>query len=640
MEPMETSPVPMPANGMSLRESFGDRKLPEITRKITACVACRKQKIKCNMRDGEPPCTRCKKRNLSCSINRSLQMLLEDDANWKTSITRKVNTLEAIIEKLRGGRNDSIQISHGQEQNGSPSSASEYDGNDKPSKPAKPSVVSPREHPHQPWKVVMDPESGPAIIPAACVEQSDDRASHARPSGVTRVGPDLIEQGIISHEQAQQLLGVYSDRLDHFLYKILLESRDVGSIRYNSSLLFAAICTVGSLHSTEHAHLYEPCYQAFLARCSAQMFLKDNRLDDIRGLLIGAFWLSEVSWNLAAAAVRLATQLSLHRSINSALKGELRGYQETRLYYLVFVCDRHFSISYGRPPMSGECDSIKAASKFLNSPYVIEEDSRLVSQVNIWCISGGVFETFGLDVETAVSLELLPKLRRFVIALDTWRADWHDQFSHHAHVGDYPSKGVGLHFHFAKLYLCSLAFRGITLPTSKLHPELEEFANAAIMSAEAILRTFINDTELRSYLNGLPLYFDTMIAFAMVFLLKVATKFSGIVRTGSAEIMVLVRNMASILRESAATMHRQHMLRYIAEGIDKIIQKCDEGPIVQPQSSMPESSQSQINADMAYPQISGDALYWVDNFDLLSSHADMSTEAWNFPLGFDTANDI
>jgi hypothetical protein len=30
---------------LSLRESFGDRKLPDITRKITACVACRKQKV-------------------------------------------------------------------------------------------------------------------------------------------------------------------------------------------------------------------------------------------------------------------------------------------------------------------------------------------------------------------------------------------------------------------------------------------------------------------------------------------------------------------------------------------------------------------------------------------------------------------
>jgi hypothetical protein len=146
----------------------------------------------------------------------------------------------------------------------------------------------------------MDPETGPATIPAACVGQVDDRASYARPPGATRVGPDLIDQGIITYSQAQKLLSLYSNRLDHFLYKILGENQDLDAIRFSSSLLLAAICTVGALHSTELGYLYERCYPALLARCAAQMFIKDNKLDDIRGLCIGAFWLSEISWNLVA----------------------------------------------------------------------------------------------------------------------------------------------------------------------------------------------------------------------------------------------------------------------------------------------------------------------------------------------------
>lgn len=37
--------LPSPPPVSALRESFGDRKPPDITRKITACVACRKQKV-------------------------------------------------------------------------------------------------------------------------------------------------------------------------------------------------------------------------------------------------------------------------------------------------------------------------------------------------------------------------------------------------------------------------------------------------------------------------------------------------------------------------------------------------------------------------------------------------------------------
>ena len=31
---------------LQIRESFGDRKVPDISRKITACVACRKLKVR------------------------------------------------------------------------------------------------------------------------------------------------------------------------------------------------------------------------------------------------------------------------------------------------------------------------------------------------------------------------------------------------------------------------------------------------------------------------------------------------------------------------------------------------------------------------------------------------------------------
>ena len=87
---------------MTLRESFGDRKIPDISRKITACVSCRKLKvrrsfigleqnleltlmgvkIKCHMNNDQPPCMRCKTRGTTCTVNKSLQTLLEGDASY------------------------------------------------------------------------------------------------------------------------------------------------------------------------------------------------------------------------------------------------------------------------------------------------------------------------------------------------------------------------------------------------------------------------------------------------------------------------------------------------------------------------------------------------------------------------------
>lgn len=87
----------------TLRDTFGDRKIPDISRKITACVACRKLKIKCVITDAEEPCARCKQRGLSCTVNRSLQMLLEGDAEWKERIEWRIDEIETRLGTRKGG---------------------------------------------------------------------------------------------------------------------------------------------------------------------------------------------------------------------------------------------------------------------------------------------------------------------------------------------------------------------------------------------------------------------------------------------------------------------------------------------------------------------------------------------------------
>lgn len=110
--------------------------------------------------------------------------------------------------------------------------------------------------------------------------------------------PDLITQGVLSVEQAQALFNIYSQRLGHFLYRILGDNSSLEGIRSSSPLLTTAICAVSALHSAELGQLYDRCYQEFINLSTAQTFAKENSLDDIRGLCIGAFWLSEISWIL------------------------------------------------------------------------------------------------------------------------------------------------------------------------------------------------------------------------------------------------------------------------------------------------------------------------------------------------------
>jgi hypothetical protein len=177
-------------------------------------------------------------------------------------------------------------------------------------------------------------------------------------------------------------------------------------------------------------------------------------------------------------------------------------------------CDHHFSICYGRPPLTRDFSSITPPTHFLRSDFAIEDDARLVSQVEIWTISTKVFDQFGLNPEGHISSHMVPAFRRLLIGLDTWRADWVDRFLINSNVGNYPKKGVGLHYHFARLFLCSHSYRNASSEgenPGRLDPDLEELAMNAISSAMSILQVVVADVEIQDYLNGLPAYFVSCI---------------------------------------------------------------------------------------------------------------------------------
>jgi len=134
-------------------------------------------------------------------------------------------------------------------------------------------------------------------------------------------------------KQAQRLtVPRFRDNLNQYLYNIALVHGDLGSARASSSLLTAAIFTVTALHVPQHHHLFPLLYQEFLASVSACMFNRYHRLDDVRGLCIGAFWLMEVSWKLSGHAVRIATEMNIHQAFGKAVSGSSQHFEQARLW--------------------------------------------------------------------------------------------------------------------------------------------------------------------------------------------------------------------------------------------------------------------------------------------------------------------
>lgn len=103
--------------------------------------------------------------------------------------------------------------------------------------------------------------------------------------------------------------------------------------------------------------------------------------------------------------------------------------------------------------------------------------------------------------------------------------------------------------------------------------EVHEIASSAVLSAVSILRTVVLDSEIQSYLNGLPTYFHVMIAFAVVFLLKVTTRFSASVHPDTQELQRLMVRLVEVLQDVSKTMHPHHLLVTITDCIRDVIQR-------------------------------------------------------------------
>jgi hypothetical protein len=211
---------------------------------------------------------------------------------------------------------------------------------------------------------------------------------------------------------------------------------------------------------------------------------------------VAAFWLSDVSWKLSGHAIRIATELNVHQSFAKALEGDREHFQRARLWYMLYVCDHHFSIAYGRPPMIAESIQIREHELFLSSPYADAIDARILSQVALMQILTRVYERFAerrlpdqhtirsrgprgagtQPHDTASSTSMLAEedfvdVRNFNLEIEQWRMRWHARQRASSFIGTFPPKGIILYSYFAKLQLNILAVRGVSLTSVRLSTE-------------------------------------------------------------------------------------------------------------------------------------------------------------------------
>ncbi|KIW56571.1 hypothetical protein PV05_05223 [Exophiala xenobiotica] len=593
---------------------------PHISRKGRACLACRKLKVKCDsLERGDAGCSRCQRLGLDCVTFKRMRLSIDDeDGHPPPSVARLDRAVEDILAHLKMPPLESYSTtgprSHSQSMSVLPESQSQMIQSQ--TQLPQPSVMgqgqqflaapeptsqsqTTRENSREPGTVGDEnPSSEMAPAPMGSlyeVTQLNTLRSRLKYGDPARrnskknlnMEQDLVSLGLITLAEAEDLFSLFKTTLSRYLFDATIqESRTLLSVRESSTLFFTAIITVTSLHIPGREKTYALAHKHLRDLIATSFFDRFHTLDDVRALCIAAFWLPDLSWKLSGHCVRMATELNLHQAFYKAFysplgtkttASKLEHLERARLWYLLYVLDHHFSIAYGRPPVTAELQAIKEYDVFLNAPECTPSDRRVLSQVTLFIILSRAYNHFGLEAERLMDGDdgTLTTHARFMEELDRWRYQFRHALNRDAHIGDYPAVGVDLHYYFASMMLNSLALRGRSLftisSTSTLPSSLRPLASQAINSAHQILITVLDEPSIRDSMVGVPLYLHTVIAFAVVFLIKMSSRWAGIGVSINPEQKTkpLIEAVISLFRSCRAG--KNHILYAMADGFERLL---------------------------------------------------------------------
>ena len=238
------------------------------------------------MKDG-PPCQRCIERGLSCILNKSLQTLIEERSQWKTTVIKDLDNMHTALQQVLGKLSLPDLPPLHTESLDSEISPREYAIEKDEAGPSCDNSprLSPRDDavPHVPIESLYQ------ITRLRALRSDDTEEQKASPShGLHQHVTDFISNGIVSVEDAKRLVDFYFNRIDHFMYEIGRgKYRDFETLRRGSSLLLACICTVAALHDPMSNQLYTVCKREFQRLMAASMFDRRIDQDHLRAMCIG-----------------------------------------------------------------------------------------------------------------------------------------------------------------------------------------------------------------------------------------------------------------------------------------------------------------------------------------------------------------
>ncbi|KAL0946465.1 hypothetical protein HGRIS_012685 [Hohenbuehelia grisea] len=448
------------------------------TRGSRACTVCRRLKMKCVGAEQGPPCKRCQAGNHECIFeesNRGKRSSKKHELLTR-SLRKMEKTLDTVLRSIGNPTIASGMISRSPSPTHQAASTTQALLGSSPSPPpafsshgqapGSPKLHSLPDNALNPLGLLAEASlanrraQGPssssiAARPSASNEpQKLGVASehYFKPGPMTilplrrlyierQVQPEML--GFVTTEEVVALFNIF---FDHMSMHINLLDRDFHTpslVCSRSPFLLTTICAIASKFYTAKPELHPKLTELAKKLAFSVPAQGYKSVEIVQAYLMLTLWgcgaveryEQDKTWLLLGMAIRMATDLNLHRKTavtsQNTEEGKARDievHNRERTWLLCFCLDRSHSAQMGKPHSIKEDFIIRNSSQWYQAPTAIPSDSSLVAYVDLQRILSRSLDFLYSSTSSASGLQTdidyLLVIKTIEAQIDSWKQEW------------------------------------------------------------------------------------------------------------------------------------------------------------------------------------------------------------------------
>ncbi|KAI0780530.1 fungal-specific transcription factor domain-containing protein [Trametes elegans] len=557
----------------------GDEPKAKPTRGSRACTVCRRLKMKCVGAENGPPCKRCQTGGHECIFeesNRGKRSTKKHEILTR-SLRKMERTLDTVLRSLGNPSLASGMLSRSpspslQTQNTQallnspsppPSPERRHHHASSTAPPTSPKMHSLPDNSLNPLGLLAEASLANRRAQAAAktttaAEMSADQTKlgvasdvYFKPGPMTilplrrlyierQVQPEMLS--FVSTEEVVALFKIYFDHMNVHSPLLDPEFHTPSLVCSRSPFLLTSICAVASRFYDARPDLH-PKLSDLARRLAFQVPARGYKsVEIVQGYLINTLWgcgpvqryEQDQTWMLLGMAIRMATDLNLHRRSTAVSPDTPEGrardrevHNRERTWILCFCLDRSFSAQMGKPYSIKEDFMIRNASQWARSPTAISSDSALAGYADLQRILtrsldllySGTTNSSGLQVDC----DFLLVIKTMETQLLAWHHEWLTVRSvglagENDHVREYRRLIANFYFHYAMLTINAF---GLQNALERSAVDIGHFFARCHSSAVSCALLLRDEMGPHGYLKYAPDSHFVMGSYAVLSLLKV-----------------------------------------------------------------------------------------------------------------------